>query len=85
MLYKIFLSVLLGCFTKMFAQPEVVNYPFDPIQTQTASNFNIIKPENILVVYKRGDQVSENIMNYYKPRFVIKEKFLMTANRKERS
>ena len=66
MLRKIFLFVLLGCFIKLFAQPEVVNYTPDPIQPQTASNFNVIKPENVLVVFKRGDQVSENIMNYYK-------------------
>ncbi len=66
MLHKIFLFVLLGCFLKLFAQPEVVNYTPDPIQPQTASNFNVIKPENVLVVFKRGDQVSENIMNYYK-------------------
>ncbi|MFA6979825.1 MAG: TIGR03790 family protein [Ignavibacteriaceae bacterium] len=72
MYYKIFFFVILICMGKAIAQPIEQNYLFNPPPAQDPTYFNEIKPENVLVVYKRPNDetdtlgnISEEIKDYY--------------------
>ncbi|HAB51591.1 MAG TPA: hypothetical protein DCE80_05365, partial [Ignavibacteriales bacterium] len=63
MYYKIFFFVILICMGKAIAQPIEQNYLFNPPPAQDPTYFNDIKPENVLVVYKRPNDVNDTLGN----------------------
>jgi len=75
MYHKIFFFVILICMGKAIAQPIEQNYLFNPPPAQDPTYFNGLKPENVLVVYKRPNNVNDtlgNISNEIKDYYVSK-------------
>ncbi len=49
----------------LFAQVEYTGTPYEETLTQNPTYLNIARPENILVVFKRDDNNSEGVKDYY--------------------
>ena len=66
MLRKILFTIIAIYSFNLLAQPipESINSP--TISSQVASNMNIVKPENVLVIYNSNSLVSSSIKEYYK-------------------
>jgi uncharacterized protein (TIGR03790 family) len=69
---KMLLIVVLVFFSKLLAQPIAQSYQFNQPPSQDPTNFDVIKPENVLVVYKRPNNendalgnISQEIKDYY--------------------
>lgn len=61
-----FISLPLLAIASIIAQPIEDPYlQLPPPPPQDPTNVNIAQPQNILVVFKRGDQISEGVKDYY--------------------